>query len=143
MIHSVTANKDTFHSVTFQEGLNLIVAERHKKSTDTNTRNGLGKTTLFRIIDFCLGSDVNKPGTLKAKYLKGQGWEFTVELDIREQRVRVTRAIDDAKVVRIVGDVSHGLFSRTRFRLEDSIHILSISGGRSLDGPSSICPKQA
>ena len=106
MIYSVTANKTSFHAVTFEKGLNLIVAERTKRETDKNSRNGVGKSTLFRIIDFCLGSDVNKPGTLMAKYLAGQNWEFTVELDIRGQRVKVTRAVDNHKFVQIVGDVS-------------------------------------
>ena len=106
MIHSVTANKASFRSVTFNEGLNLIVAERFHESTDTNTRNGLGKTTLFRIIDFCLGSDVNRPGVLSTNYLKGQDWEFSVDLDVRGRRVKVTRAVDDDKIIRIVGDVS-------------------------------------
>ena len=106
MIHSVTANKTSFHAVTFEKGLNLIVAERTKRETDKNSRNGVGKSTLFRIIDFCLGSDVNKPGTFMAKYLDGQDWEFTLELDIRGQRVKVTRAVDNHKFVHIVGDVS-------------------------------------
>ena len=106
MIHSVSANKASFKSVTFEKGLNLIVAERTKSETDKNSRNGVGKSTLFRIIDFCLGSDVNKPGTLMAKYLDGQEWEFSVELDIRGQRVKVTRAVDNHKVVQVVGDVT-------------------------------------
>ena len=106
MIHSVTANKTSFKSVRFEKGLNLIVAIRTKGETDKNTRNGVGKSTLFRIIDFCLGSDVNKPGTLMAKYLEGQDWEFSVELDIRGRRVKVTRAVDNNKFVQVVGDIS-------------------------------------
>lgn len=104
MIHSVTANKETFHPVTFTEGLNLIVAERSQTATDTDSRNGLGKSTLIRIIDFCLASDPNKKGTLPTKYL--EGWEFTLDLDVRGRRVKVTRAVDDDKVVKIEGDVS-------------------------------------
>ncbi len=104
MIHSVTANKTSFHPVEFTEGLNLIVAERAKIETDKNSRNGVGKSTLFRIIDFCLGADPTKKGNLPIKYLPE--WEFTIELDIRGQRVKVTRTVDDYKSVRIVGDVS-------------------------------------
>ena len=90
MIHSVTANKTSFKSVRFEKGLNLIVAIRTKGETDKNTRNGVGKSTLFRIIDFCLGSDVNKPGTLMAKLnVEGsQGMEaLSRELDFPFQQI--------------------------------------------------------
>jgi uncharacterized protein YydD (DUF2326 family) len=106
MIHKVlcTFDKKVVREVKFVAGVNLVVAERSKTATDKDSRNGLGKTTLFRIIDFCLGSDVNKKGTLQAKQLPG--WEFSLELDIRDRRISVTRAVDDDKVVRIAGDVS-------------------------------------
>ena len=103
MIHSVTANKDTFQTVEFTEGLNLIVAERAARSGTTDSRNGLGKSTLFHIIDFCLGSDAGKYGLLPAEYL--EGWEFTIDIDIRSRRVKVTRSIDDSDVIHVEGNI--------------------------------------
>jgi uncharacterized protein YydD (DUF2326 family) len=55
MIYSVSANQRSFHTVTFTTGLNVILAERSETSTEKDTRNGLGKSTLIEIIDFCLG----------------------------------------------------------------------------------------
>ena len=52
MIHSVTANHSSFHPVQFTPGLNVILAERTNTSTQKDTRNGLGKSTLIDIIDF-------------------------------------------------------------------------------------------
>lgn len=104
MIYSVTANKKSFHPAFFKKGLNLIVAKRSGTSSETDFRNARGKSTLLQIIDFCLGSDVNKDGTLPAQYLSG--WIFYLELDIRGQRVKVSRSVDDHKLVAIDGDVS-------------------------------------
>ena len=101
MIHSVTANRSSFHSVQFTPGLNILVADRTEDSTQKDTRNGLGKSTLVNIIDFCLGSSVSKRRGLAIAPL--QGWEFTLELTLADNRVRVTRAIDKPDRVVIEG----------------------------------------
>jgi len=92
MIHSVSANKPSFHSVEFQAGLNVVLAERTDTSTQKDTRNGLGKSTLIDIIDFCLGARATKGKGLVIEPLAG--WEFTVEITLTGNRVKVTRAID-------------------------------------------------
>lgn len=101
MIHSVTANRPSFHSVQFTTGLNVVVADRTEESTQKDTRNGLGKSTLVNVIDFCLGSRVTKGRGLAIAPL--EGWEFTVELTIAGNRVSVTRATDRPSRVVIEG----------------------------------------
>lgn len=103
MIHSVTANKDSFKTVTFTEGLNLIVADRSQNAGTTDSRNGLGKSTLFYIIDFCLGADATRNSILPQEYLPD--WEFTIDIDLRNRRVKVTRAVDDSDVIRVEGNI--------------------------------------
>lgn len=100
MIHSVTANHPSFHAVEFTTGLNVILAERSQTSTVKDTRNGLGKSTLIEIIDFCLGSRATQGSGLLIEPLKD--WAFTVELTLAGNRVRVTRAVADQ--IRIVID---------------------------------------
>ena len=56
MIVEVGANRDTFKSIKFGPGFNVVLAERTEESTHKDTRNGLGKTTLLNIIHFCMGS---------------------------------------------------------------------------------------
>lgn len=101
---SLTANKDHFRQVAFRDGLNVVVAERTEASEDTDSRNGVGKTTLFQIIDFCLGGRVGKDDSL-AK-LQGSDWEFTLQLAFEDdRRLVVTRALDDSGAIRLSGDV--------------------------------------
>ena len=101
---SLNANKEHFRGVEFRDGLNLVLAERTEASKDTDSRNGVGKTTLFQIIDFCLGGRVSKGDSL-AK-LQGSDWEFTLLLSFDDDRqLAVTRSLDDAGAIRLLGDV--------------------------------------
>lgn len=104
MIHSVSANRRLFHPVQFTPGLNVILAERTTTSTQKDTRNGLGKSTLIDILDFCLGSRATKGKGLLIGPLAG--WEFTVEITLAGNRVKVTRAIDTPNRFVISGDTT-------------------------------------
>ena len=100
MIHKLTANKSSFHPVEFNAGLNVIVAKRTKEATKKDTRNGLGKSTLIEIIDFCLGSRHHTGRGLCIKPL--QEWAFTLDITLAGKRVRATRAVESPN--RIVVD---------------------------------------
>ncbi len=91
MIHSVSANQRSFHTVTFTTGLNVILAERSEASTEKDTRNGVGKSMLIEIIDFCLGSRASKGKGLRIEPL--EQWEFTLDITLGGNRVKVTRAV--------------------------------------------------
>ncbi len=104
MIHSVSANRQSFHPVQFTPGLNVILAERTAGSTQKDTRNGLGKSTLIDILDFCLGSRTTRGKGLLIEPLVG--WEFTVEISLGGNRVKVSRAIDKPNRFVIDGDTA-------------------------------------
>ena len=101
MIHNITANHSSFNPVEFTSGLNVILADRTEASTQKDTRNGLGKSTLIEIIHFCLGANVKKGHGLSIEAL--QGWEFTLEITLAGNRVKVTRAIASPNVVVVDG----------------------------------------
>ena len=101
MIHNITANYPSFNSVEFTPGLNVVLADRTETSEQKDTRNGLGKSTLIEIIHFCLGSRVKKDQGLLIEPL--QGWEFTLEITLAGNRVKVTRAIDKPNILIIDG----------------------------------------
>jgi uncharacterized protein YydD (DUF2326 family) len=104
MILRVLANKPTFKTVEFSDGFNVVWADRTKESTKKDSRNGLGKTTLIEIIHFCLGATAYKEKGLTIGPLLG--WEFSLELRINEQVVRVSRSTDNPGVVHIEGNTT-------------------------------------
>lgn len=92
MIRGVRANQPGFHTVAFDNGLNLILADRSTKAGDKDTTNALGKSTLIEIIDFCLGSNTAPNKGLRIEALSD--WAFTVELTLGGQNVAVTRSTE-------------------------------------------------
>ena len=101
MIHGIYANQSTFHPVEFTAGLNVVLAERTDTSTQKDTRNGLGKSTLIDIIDFCLGSRVTKDkGLLRGSLVD---WAFTIDITLAGNRIRATRAIATPNRINIDG----------------------------------------
>lgn len=103
-LERVSANKDSFRPITLQAGFNLILADRTKESTRTDSRNGLGKSTFIEILHFLLGSNLSRGQNLYA--LRGQDWEFTATFERHGSRFAVSRAIDNTGELVLSGDVS-------------------------------------
>jgi uncharacterized protein YydD (DUF2326 family) len=101
MIISVTANKDTFKSVAFQPGLNLILAERAEGSTDQDSRNALGKTTLLQIVHHCIGANLSNH--LRKPMLREEAWEFTLDVMTPSGPISITRGIVNDRVAKVSG----------------------------------------
>lgn len=104
MIHGVYANQSSFHPVEFTTGLNVVLAERTDTSTQKDTRNGLGKSTLIEIIDFCLGARVTRGKGLYIEQL--EDWVFTLDITLASNRIRVTRSIKSPNRIVIDGPTS-------------------------------------
>ena len=103
MILSVRSNMPSFKAVEFTPGFNVILADRTKESTRGDSRNGLGKTTLFEIVHFCLGAGTRRNRGLLVAPLKG--WTFTLELQIEDRSLAVTRSTDQPNRVQLQGEV--------------------------------------
>ena len=79
MIHKIWATDKKFKPVEFETGLNVVLAERTKKSGDKDTRNGAGKTTLLNVIHFCLGADLHRLDLPKDEM---EEWSFLLLIDL-------------------------------------------------------------
>ncbi len=101
MIHGISANQPTFHTVRFTQGLNVILAERTKTSTQKDTRNGVGKSTLIDIIHFCMGATAKKGKGLIKKTL--EDWVFSIDITLAGNRVKATRAVQTPNWISISG----------------------------------------
>jgi uncharacterized protein YydD (DUF2326 family) len=102
MIHAIRCDQPTFREIEFQPGFNVVLATRTLAATDKDSRNGAGKTTLVEIVHYCLGSSGDKKNRLMAPQLRG--WTFTVELDLRGNRYRVSRDTANPRRVILEGD---------------------------------------
>ena len=92
MILGVRSNRAEFNRVRFSEGFNVVIADITKDSTQKDSRNGLGKTTLLNIIHFCLGGKEQPKMGLRTPEL--HDWVFTVDFLIRGEQITVSRSGD-------------------------------------------------
>lgn len=87
----LSSNETSFRTVTFnRSGLSFVVGE--KKSSDisnrnrTKTYNGVGKSLMFEILHFCLGSSAND---VFAKYLPD--WTFYLRVEVKDREHVIAR----------------------------------------------------
>lgn len=100
-INRVYTNHKSFKKVIFDAPFSAVVAEASSESTDKDSRNGLGKTLLVKIINFCLGSSV--PDDLKADEVKD--WSFSIEAEISGEVFDFSRDVQEQGIIRIAGPI--------------------------------------
>ena len=102
MLKSITCDQATFKSVTFRDGLNLVLADKTSGSARKGTRNGSGKTTLIEIIHYCLGaSKPSKDETLANPAV--QGWRFSLTFVANGRTLAATRQVGSDDLI-VTGD---------------------------------------
>ncbi len=80
--------------VNFERGLNLICADIKEKDNKKSTRNGAGKSTFLKLIDFCLLSELEDRFDKSKEF---QEYEFILELENNENKtIEIRRSIKDS-----------------------------------------------
>jgi uncharacterized protein YydD (DUF2326 family) len=95
MIRRVSANFESFRTVDFRAGFNLVLAERSEGSTDRDSRNGLGKSVLLEILHFCLGAQGAAGKGIVVDALRE--WTFRVDIRHGERDFALSRAIESGQ----------------------------------------------
>ena len=55
MLRKLSADDPRFKALTFKEGLNLVVADVTPKSSETDSRNSAGKSSIVELLHFSWG----------------------------------------------------------------------------------------
>lgn len=107
MINKIWSDLPTFRTVEFSEGMNIVLADTNADSEETESTNGLGKSTLLRIIHFCFGSDLARDKTLSHPDLHGV--TFSLSFCSDDLEFIVHRSTSSPKVVSVTSDFVTGL----------------------------------
>ena len=89
MILSISSDLETFKGMSFDAGLNIVVADRTAASTDGQTRNSAGKTSIVEVIHFLIGADVGKGSPFQSEEL--EPYAFQARLRLGSDEVTVSR----------------------------------------------------
>lgn len=97
MFVRISANREEFQPIEFQPGFNVILAERADDSTDQDSRNARGKSTLLLFINYVLAGSLNK----NLKPLADDGWEISLTLEMFGGEVTATRALANGQKLKL------------------------------------------
>lgn len=126
MITKIWSDLSTFRTVKFGNEMNIVLADTNADSEETESTNGLGKTTLLRIIHFCLGGDFAKDRTLSHPDLNGT--TFSLAFQEREISFEVHRNTATPRTVSVtwgfVADLS------IKFQRDGDLAVMSVEDWR-------------
>ncbi len=89
MIMKVSSDLESFKTLIFNPGLNILLAEKSKGATDRQSRNGAGKSSFVELIHFLLGSNVKD--TIFS-HQKLEDYRFLLEFDLAGKAIEVSRS---------------------------------------------------
>ncbi len=105
MIRQVSSDRESFKTLTFGSGLNVILADKSRGASDRQSRNGAGKTSFVELVHFLCGADAPPAGIFRADALRDWTFRASVDVDgapcsvsrsgLRPGRVHVAGAVDD------------------------------------------------
>lgn len=99
----LSSNKKQFHEINFnQNGLNFILAiqKNNDKLENGKTYNGVGKSLVIKIIDFCLGGDKSN---FKSFCDVLADWEFNLDISHNNSVYSIRRATNNPNFVYLNG----------------------------------------
>lgn len=79
MLRRLSSSLPTFKSLDFNEGLNVLVADKTQVSSETDTRNGAGKSSVIELFHFLLGSRAEKGSLLVKPELAEHTFSLTLD----------------------------------------------------------------
>ena len=100
---TLSASEYTFKKVSFnQSGASFILAKQDKPEQFDNSKtyNGVGKSLLVALIDFCLGASTNNKIT-KSLHKTLPDWHFILKVKINNKDYTIIRYTDQPKYIKL------------------------------------------
>lgn len=98
-LESLGSDDARFKTLIFHDGMNLVLAEKTQESSDTDSRNGAGKTSIIRLLRYLLGGKRDSWIQSLAKYVESPFW---VDVEGKCGQIRIEREAGSTAVV--IGD---------------------------------------
>jgi uncharacterized protein YydD (DUF2326 family) len=100
---SLKSNKETFKDIIFNKnGASFVVAKQNKPDQFDNSKtyNGVGKSLLIALINFCLGASTTNKIT-KSLQEKLSDWQFFLIIEIKDKPYKIERHAYSPKEIKL------------------------------------------
>ncbi len=101
MIHRLYSTLQTFKTLKFHSGLNVLIAKKEHGASNKQTRNRAGKTSLIEIVHFLTGANAGKDSLFRTEALGDVA--FGMEFDLGGAKTSVERKGNDKSNVHVSG----------------------------------------
>lgn len=106
MIHRVYSSLQTFRTLSFRPGLNILISDKSHGATQQQTRNRAGKSSLVELIHFVCGGNASKDSLFRSDAIIGE--HFGLEMDLFGASVQVSRSgSEPPKIIVEQGDTNN------------------------------------
>ena len=106
MLRRLGSSDARFRKVDFGPGLNLLVAEREEISTNTDSRNGAGKSSMIELLHFLLGGRNEAKAVWTNRAIRGQTFELQLDWPELHGLVSVQRSGAKPGRIQLTPDVT-------------------------------------
>ena len=90
MIRKISSDLESFKTLRFGPGLNVLLADKSEDASDRQSRNGAGKTSFVELVHFLFGAEAKPDSIFRSDALREAS--FAVEVDVGGIPVSVTRS---------------------------------------------------
>lgn len=118
MIRRIGSDQESFKTLTFHSGLNILLADKSEGSHDRQSRNGAGKTSFVELVHFLFGANAPPRGIFRSQALVD--WTFHGLVDICGNTLAISRSGSKPSKIRV--DEVDGMFQELRGTPETPIH---------------------
>ncbi len=84
MIRRIGSDLESFKTLTFGPGLNILLADKSEGASDRQSRNGAGKTSFVELVHLLCGSNVSRNSIFRSEALIHSAFNMTVEVGDKE-----------------------------------------------------------
>ncbi|WP_181776696.1 ABC-three component system protein [Amycolatopsis pittospori] len=118
MLRRLSARDDRFKTVEFKDGLNIVVADKAGGSTETDSRNGAGKSSIVELLHFLLGGKGDRRSFLGKDVLRSIEFQLLLDWPTLDsgRPLAVRRSQETSGQIHIYPDVSESRLSSESFR---------------------------
>ena len=125
MIRKIYSTCPTFKNSGFSNGINLFVADKTNKSTDKQTRNSAGKSTIIDIVHFIFGADIKDRTFAKNEKIKDT--IFHIELEQNDSIFTVSRDVSKPSKIFFDKTVDKNLFTNLKLKKDEGTDLFYTS----------------
>lgn len=124
MLRQITSSDRQFKPIALGPGFNILLSDKTKESSDTDSRNGAGKSSLAEILHFLLGMKSLKDSVLERPELGSHTFSLRMDWPTREDGVLVTRSLTKGRRQRI----------ELQPNVLDTLHLVETAGSTTVPG---------